>query len=69
MKLINIYIYIYIYIYSVNNGVKQDDPMSPLLFNIVTIYIDYATSDVPNYIRMHNNKTVKYMASADDLIL
>ena len=52
-----------------NIGVKQDDPMTPLLFNTVTIYIDYATSDVPDSIRMHNNKTVKYMASADDLIL
>ena len=51
---------------SVNRGVKQGDPMSPLLFNAV---IDYATSDLPSSISIHNNSIVKYMAFADDLVL
>ena len=51
---------------AVNRGVKQGDLMSPLLFNAV---IDYAISDLPSSISMHNNSLVKYMAFADDLVL
>ena len=40
--------------------------MSSLLFNAV---IDYAISDIPNSISIHNNSIVKYMAFADDLVL
>ena len=40
--------------------------MSPLLFNAV---VDYATSDLPSSISIHNNRIVKYMAFADDLVL
>ena len=42
----------------VNRGVKQGDPMLPILFNAV---IDYVTYDLPSYISIHNNSIVKYM--------
>ena len=48
---------------AVNRGVKQGDPTSPLLFNAV---IDYAISDLPSSISIHNNNIVKYMTFADD---
>ena len=51
---------------TVNRGVKQGDPMSLLLFNSV---IDYAISELPNSISIHNNSIIKYMAFADDLVL
>ena len=46
--------------------VKQGDQMSPLLFNAV---IDYAISDLPSSIGIHNNNIVKYMVFADGLVL
>ena len=50
----------------VNRGVKQGDPMTPIVCNAV---IDYVTSDLPSSISLHNNSIVKYMAFADDIVL
>ena len=53
----------------VNSGVKQGDPMSPLLFNSV---IDYVTSELKDYnaISINDNTHIlKYMAFADDLVI
>ena len=51
---------------SVNRGIKQGDPMPHLLFNAI---IDYATSDLPSSISIHNNSIVKYKAFADVIVL
>ena len=60
------------HVISVNRGVKQGNPMSPILFNSV---INYATSKMANHIYNYaisiNNdlSKIKYMAFADDLVI
>ena len=51
----------------INRGVKQGDPLSPLLFNAV---MDYVTSKLDNQLGIQLNKhSIDHLAFADDLVI
>jgi hypothetical protein len=55
--------------YSVENGLRQGDALSPMLFNIVLEYVVRAVIESNTGVKIQENTEVTIMAYADDIMI